>query len=255
MSALTLDRLIFDSTSVATADASPNVGSYLRAGSDGDLISSTNIGGKEALDVNLVGGADSGIFAEDDAHTTGDNGQFILAVRKDAQGSLVSADGDYAPMQVDAQGRLRVITDIDLVGDMVGDDEVDSEDPLKIGGHAYDQSAALGSIAAGDKGNLAMDRYRRTFINDAPAIAAASVEVTTGLTEVALPTTALAGRTRMIIQNVSDKPVYVGPTGVTVGSGLQIDKGATLSLEIGQGVTLYGICGTASKAVRVFELA
>lgn len=108
---ITKDKLIFDPTAVDDGD---NVGSYLRAGTDGDQISSTNIGGKEALDVNLVGGADSGIFSEDDAHASGDKGQFILAVRHDADTSLVDADGDYAPLQVDENGRLKVVADIEI---------------------------------------------------------------------------------------------------------------------------------------------
>lgn len=111
MGALTKDRLIFDPADAADSD---NIGSYLRAGSDGDLLSSTLISGKEALDVNLVGGADSGIFAEDAAHTTGDLGQFILAVRNDADTTLAGTDGDYAPLQVDENGRLKVVADIEV---------------------------------------------------------------------------------------------------------------------------------------------
>ena len=54
----------------------------------------------------------SGRFLEDSAHSSGDAGLQILAVRKDVEGSLVDTDGDYAPLQVDADGRLRVVADI-----------------------------------------------------------------------------------------------------------------------------------------------
>jgi len=57
----------------------------------------------------------SGRFLEDSAHASGDAGLHILAVRNDTEGSLVDTNGDYAPLQVDASGRLRVITDIDEV--------------------------------------------------------------------------------------------------------------------------------------------
>jgi hypothetical protein len=50
----------------------------------------------------------SGRYLEDSAHTSGDAGIFTLAVRNDAGGSLVDTDGDYAPLQVDSEGRLRV---------------------------------------------------------------------------------------------------------------------------------------------------
>jgi len=49
-------------------------------------------------------------YAEDSAHTSGDTGLFALAVRNDADASLVDTDGDYAPLQVDANGRLKVAT-------------------------------------------------------------------------------------------------------------------------------------------------
>lgn len=46
--------------------------------------------------------------AEDAAHTSGDTGVMPLAVRKDAATALADSDGDYAPLEVDASGRLHV---------------------------------------------------------------------------------------------------------------------------------------------------
>lgn len=46
---------------------------------------------------------------EDEAHASGDPGIMSLAVRRDANTSLVSTDGDYAPLQVDADGQLKVV--------------------------------------------------------------------------------------------------------------------------------------------------
>lgn len=111
MGALTKDRLIFDPADTGLSD---NIGSYLRAGSDGDLLTSTLIGAKESLDVNIAGSTGLGIYAEDDAHVSGYSGQFILAVRRDADTTMVSADGDYSPLQVDENGRLKVVADIEV---------------------------------------------------------------------------------------------------------------------------------------------
>jgi hypothetical protein len=70
-------------------------------------------GATNALLVKVVnpgaGGGGGTEYAEDTPHTTGDFGTMALVVRKDAAGSLVSADGDYAPLQVDASGALRVV--------------------------------------------------------------------------------------------------------------------------------------------------
>lgn len=46
--------------------------------------------------------------AEDAAHSTGDKGIMLLAVRKDTAAALADTDGDYAPLEIDANGKLHV---------------------------------------------------------------------------------------------------------------------------------------------------
>ncbi len=46
--------------------------------------------------------------AEDAGHTSGDVGVMALAVRNDAGGTLAGTDLDYAPLQLDASGNVRV---------------------------------------------------------------------------------------------------------------------------------------------------
>lgn len=48
-------------------------------------------------------------FAEDAPHASGDKGIQSLAVRKDAQGSNVSADGDYSSLLTWSEGSLKVV--------------------------------------------------------------------------------------------------------------------------------------------------
>ncbi|MEO0271693.1 MAG: hypothetical protein ABIM30_01215 [candidate division WOR-3 bacterium] len=123
---ITKEKLVFDPAVASEGDA---VGAYLRA-ADGTLITRTSVGSKEALDVyvtnairitdgtndlvinpdgsinvdvSVISGAEK---AEDSAHTNGDIGQFILAVRQDTLASSVSSDGDYAALKVDALGAL-----------------------------------------------------------------------------------------------------------------------------------------------------
>lgn len=56
-------------------------------------------------DIDIVNGAEK---VEDAAHTSGDVGQFVLAVRQDVLASSTSDDGDYAAFKVNAQGALYV---------------------------------------------------------------------------------------------------------------------------------------------------
>jgi hypothetical protein len=51
---------------------------------------------------------DDAVFAEDTAAQAADKGVAILAVRRDADTSLVGADNDYANLQVNATGSLKV---------------------------------------------------------------------------------------------------------------------------------------------------
>lgn len=117
-------KIFADTANLADGDT---IASYL-VDSAGALISSTLIGGKQRLDVNSASE-----YAEDTAHASGDFGSQVLAVRNDTEGSLVSANGDYAPLQVDALGRLRVNADINLNNDFV---------------YAEDSASASGNLGA-----------------------------------------------------------------------------------------------------------
>lgn len=59
----------------------------------------------DSIDASLSGLS----HAEDAAHVSGDSGVMSLAVRNDTAGSLADTDGDYAPLQVDSVGDLRVV--------------------------------------------------------------------------------------------------------------------------------------------------
>ena len=61
-----------------------------------------------SINVTVTGGASNSQFAEDTAHVTGDIGTEMLSVRRDTPISGTSADGDYATLNTDADGRLYV---------------------------------------------------------------------------------------------------------------------------------------------------
>ena len=53
-------------------------------------------------------GTNSGVHAEDSAHTSGDEGMFALAVRNDAVAPLTSHNGDYSPIGVTSTGAVMI---------------------------------------------------------------------------------------------------------------------------------------------------
>lgn len=121
-------KISIEVSSLADGDS---IASYLTDAA-GNLLTSTLISGKQSLDVNVTesvlptGAATQTTLAlvltelqalsqaEDVAHVSGDLGIMGLAVRRDANTSLVNADGDYAPLQVDANGALKVVGNITI---------------------------------------------------------------------------------------------------------------------------------------------
>jgi hypothetical protein len=59
----------------------------------------------------------------------------------------------------------------------------------------------------------------------------------------------------MMIQNLSNKEIYIGKTGVASGTGLVLAARATMSLDVGQDVPVFALGSAASQDVRVFEMA
>ncbi len=78
-------------------------------------------------------------------------------------------------------------------------------------------------------------------------------ELTVGLTAVQVVASApVANRRYVLIQNVSDKKMYIGGSGVTTATGIELKPDANVPLDASAGV--YAICGTAGKKIRILEL-
>jgi hypothetical protein len=100
--------------------------------------------------------------AEDTAHVSGDTGVLALVVRNDALAALAGTDGDYATLQVDANGALYValaagtvnIGDVDIASIAAGDNNIGNVDvltlPALVAGTANIGDVDIASIAAGE---------------------------------------------------------------------------------------------------------
>lgn len=171
------DRIIFDTTDAGTIADSDKILSGLISSDGSTLITDTLEGGKQGLDVYLinasldvVAGAE---HAEDDAHVSGDTGNFVLAVRNDVEGSLVSADGDYAPLQVDASGRLRVIADLD-VSNLAEKAEDDAHVSGDIGNYVLtvrEDTLSTSTSADGDYQSFKTNANGELYVKDTDVLA------------------------------------------------------------------------------------
>lgn len=300
-------RSVFDPSVSSESD---NIGAYLRS-SDGTLLTHTVVGADNALDVNIV--AAVGSYLEDSAHVSGDAGQFILAVRNDAESVLVSADGDYSPLQTDATGRLKVQASVtsnfeydedsahvsgdkgafilavrnDVEGSLVSADgdysplQVDSLGRLRvyadldvingfekaedaahvsgdIGGYMLsvrEDTLASSTSASGDYQSFKTDAIGRLYTNNSGQTAAyGAVSVTTTATDIVA--TDLVNRRSIIIQNLSNnRSVYIGSNAsVTTGSGFLLSPHASVELDIAAGVNVHGIANAGTADIRYFEI-
>lgn len=168
-----------------------SIASYL-VDSAGALLTSTLVGGtQQSLDVNVTqsalpaGAATETTLAailadfaaiskaDSSAHTTGNKGVMSLAVRNDTPGSLVAADGEYAPLQVDANGNLRISGTI-TVTDAA---EHNEDDPFTNGDRGIftllvrQDTLASSTSADGDYGAFKSTQKGELYTHDADALA------------------------------------------------------------------------------------
>ena len=213
-------------------------------------------------------------YNEDSAFTDGDIGQYVLAVVQDTLASS-AADGDFASFKVNLNGELYAIdTDGNALLTTIDADtgSIDAtltalskaEDSVHVSGDqgimslAVRDSSGVPLAASGDYIPMTTDDTGRLRVDaqfGAPDNTIDAQSVTVGVTEVALPTTPEPGRDLIIIQNLGSSSIFVGPTGVSVSSGLEISKRSSLEIALGPSVAVFGISGTAGQDIRVFETA
>ena len=315
------DQLIFDTTDANTIADSDSVGAYLRS-SDGTRITHTTNGSKEAVDVYTELGQ-----AEDSAHTSGDLGAMALAVRQDTAGSLVDTDGDYAPLQVDSTGALRVNATVNV--DSNSDKDEDSahssgdtgefvlavrQDTLAAstsadGDYAAFKVDSVGSLytkdtdvetaltnithdedaahSSGDKGVMSLavrndtlaalagtdGDYAPLQVNADGALyvaisgtgddsALANTSIANAANTLGAANTAedvvaspLSNRKYLFIYNEGNRKVYLGATGVTSSNGFPLSPGSAIEMRCGASVDIEWVGPNTSQEIRTLELS
>lgn len=264
------NRLVFDPTDANTIAASSSIGSYTRAGTDGDLISSgdgssDNVantfegldtrgflfgwdsagdnwdrvqisGGKLQVDAELTADFDF-VYDEDTAHTTGDAGGYVLSVRVDDLDSvpasvLAGTEGDYQSFITGPNGELFIGGDVGLeTGSEI--QITDGTDTLEINSN--------GSIN----------------VQESPCATLANTATAVSTTAVNAVSSALTDRREIRLANLGNIEVYYGTTGVTTANGFPLHPGQQACFCAGDAmaIQLIGGTGASSEDVRVLEIA
>lgn len=118
---------------------------------------------------------DNLVLAEDAAHASADPGLQALAVRRDANTTLATSDGDYGPLQLDAAGSLKVAITAGAGsgGTSIADDAaftIGSTSTTPVSG-VY--NSVLDNVNDGDAGALAMTANRSLRVHMVDAAGAA----------------------------------------------------------------------------------
>jgi hypothetical protein len=118
--------------------------------------------------LHVTGAAGTTQYAEDAAHSSGDSGVVMLAVRRDSAASSSGTDGDYSTINTNATGALRVTID-SITGSQTDDAAfTPGTSVVSVIGGEFDDTAP-DSVDEGDAGALRMSANRNlyTTIRDA----------------------------------------------------------------------------------------
>lgn len=263
-------QIHFDPTDAEATDEHDTIGSFL-LDSAGDALTSTLIGGDQALDVNIV--QTSGQYAEDSAATSGDSGDFVLAVRQDTLAASTDADGDYTAFKSNATGELYVADETvrtDLASLLV---EVQSlsfaEDSAHTSGDVGTMPLAVrndggGTMvsADGDYSPLQVNstgelRIAGSFSMSCPNNSVVNTATNVNDTATDLVATDLVNRQDVWIANVGNDTAFIGSSSVTAATGFPIGRRSYINICAGANIDLHAITSAASKTadMRIMELS
>lgn len=226
-------RLGFDITDVDTILASDNVGAWLRAGTDGDQISSTNVGGKEGLDVNIINPLTVNIDGVYDGvnNTDPDNVGAIFHVR-----SATPGDADQTKRTTGAAASSDAIVAANFHGQDV------NSALLGFNGTTWDRIRSWKSTGV----------IRAVDVKTVFKVTAETV----GLTAGELVATPLANRTGIRVQNLGNRDIWIGTSNaVTAANGYLIPAKGEEDFDFSEDVDVWAIGDAAGLSVRVLEEA
>lgn len=212
---------------------------------------------------------DAANYAEDSAHVSGDIGKFMLAVRNDADVSLVSTDGDYAPLQVDANGRLKVAAEVSIEPSDAEFLEDSAHTSGDVGLHMLavrQDTLATSTSADGDYASFKVNSLGRLYVdtgdvtvNDAAlantAIASAAETLDTANTAQDIIASPLANRKYVYVYNNDNQKMFIGQSGVTAANGFPISPGAYMELRAGAAVDIEYVSAKTNHEIRTLEIS
>lgn len=272
------ERLVFDTANI---DESDKVGSYLLS-ADGTLITHTTEGAKEALDVSIantsiavtatnldirdlafatdkVDVSGSSVSITGDVNVTQGTSPWVVSAtnldirdlafatdKVDVSGSSVSITGDVNVTQGTSPWVVSA-TDLDIRDLNFSTDSVTSRLQDGSGNALTSTAGALDVNIASSDISIDIEEEANT------AIAASATSVTS--TAAALLGSQQAGRKYFFVQNLGNRSIYVGQSGVTTSTGLRLSPGSVAELRLGPALSLHAVTDSGTQDTRLLQLA
>lgn len=248
--------LVRQDTLASSTSADGDYGSF-KSNAAGELYV-TNSSGNATL-VSILAELAALSYAEDSAHVSGDMGIQALAVRNDTPGSLVNANGDYAPLQVDSLGNLRVAGSV-TIGGLFAEDSVHVSGDLGMQSLAVRKDAQGSNVSAdGDYSSIQTWSEGSLKVIDISNGTILQQQVSITSTASQVPAANLANRKSLMIQNTGSVKMYVGSATVTTSgatAGIELAANSFMELEVGPAVNVYVIkSGAGGATLNVLETA
>lgn len=241
-------KLVYDPTD----DIGDGASAYLRAGTDGDRISSTLVGGKEGIDAYIIN-ASLTVTATD------------LDIRdlNHAQDNVAIAQGGNT-MTVNPDGSINVNADIDVInGAEKAEDAAHASGDIGQYVLSVRQDALVASTSAdGDYASFKTDSVGALWVRQSRPAAHANWLFTSKIVNntASLAVAAdLSNRTRIVLQNQStNRTIWFGHDNTvtaTPGGGFELPPGGAFEVELAAGAAIYVITSVGTAQLGVGEFA
>lgn len=250
MSSVT-NRLVFDPTA---ASSSSNVGAYVRAGSDGDLIASQTIAAEEWLNVAAALHAGDGTAITQTAGALDVNiGSVVDLDIRDlvyTQDSVTSHQGGTWTIDSITNDVNVTATDLDIRDLTAASDSVESWTHDGTGNAIGSTTGALDVYLTNPIGDIDID-------DDLADTAIQNTATPFSTTAVPVVASALADRKWLALANEGNKTGFFGKAGVTIANGYPLHPGEKQVWRIGDSVVaqIIGEASASAEDLRVMELS
>lgn len=233
-------QLFADASDFTNSD---KVFSFLRS-AGGQTITSTTVGGSEALDVNVANQISVDLDGVYDgvSNLTPDNVGLIAHSR-------AATPGDAEQLFRSTGGAAS--SDAVVAANVHGLDV--NSFAMLFNGTTWDR--AQGTAGAAHSHLFSQEAGFKVDVKKSYAVAQVAA-ATVGATAAQLDATPLAGRNKVVVQNLSNKKVWIGfDNTVTSSSGLLVFPNDRFEEILDDGVTIYAIGEQAGQNVRLTEYA